>query len=237
MKDSEFSGMEYFGSQPETAKDASLAEVDHSVVYVGLFAHRYGSGITEAEYRRARERGLPCLIYLKDDEVPVKPAHIERDPDKIAKLEALKQELKAQHIVSMFTNPDQLATQVATDLHNFLGRKKPIEKPIGSGPKYHIKIERAQGLTIGDGATVIQHTSGKQGTQPPQPGADQRCADLGENIQETWSLINLHEEQRRLSSDPKEIVRAEREIANLREQLSAYEAEAREFWGATEGNS
>ncbi|MCL4298982.1 MAG: AAA-like domain-containing protein [Anaerolineae bacterium] len=229
MQEAEFSGMEYFGSRPETPKEASLTEVDRSDIYVGLFAHRYGSGITEGEYRRARERGLPCLIYLKDDEVPVKPAHIERDPDKITKLEALKKELKAQHIVSVFTSPDQLATQVATDLHNFLSRKKRTEKPAESGPKYQITIEKAQGLAIGDGATVIQNISGKQDIQSPQAGADQRCADLTENIQETWSLIKLYEEQRRLTSDPKEKRRAEREIANLRQQLAEYEAEARKL--------
>lgn len=229
MQEAEFSGMEYFGSRPETPKEASLTEVDRSDIYVGLFAHRYGSGITEDEYRRARERGLPCLIYLKDDEAPVKPAHIERDPDKIARLEALKQELKAQHIVSMFTSPDQLATQVATDLHNFLSRKKPTEKPAESGPKYQIKIEKAQGLAIGDGATVIQNIPGKQGVQSPQAGADQRRADLTENIQETWSLIKLYEEQRRLTSDPKEKRRTEREITDLRQQLTEYEAEARKL--------
>jgi len=229
MQEAEFAGMEYFGSRPETPRVASLAEVDRSDVYVGLFAHRYGSGITEAEYRRARERGLPCLIYLKDEEVPVKPAHIERDPDQIAKLESLRKELKAQHVVSLFTGPDQLATQVATDLHNFLGRKKPIENPTASGPKYQINIGRAQGLAIGDGATVIQGTAGQEAApaQPVQPGADQRCADLAESIQEAWSLIKLYEEQRRLSSDPKEKRRAEREIVDLREQLSGYETEAR----------
>src|SRR4051812_12058722 len=70
MRDTAFSGMEYFGSRPETPRDVSLAEVDRSDIYIGIFAHRYGSGITEAEYRRARDRNLPCLIYIKDDDVP-----------------------------------------------------------------------------------------------------------------------------------------------------------------------
>jgi hypothetical protein len=121
MRDTAYVGMEYFGSRPETPKEVSLAEVDRSHVYIGIFAHRYGSGITEAEYRRAREQGLPCLIYCKDDSVPVLPIHVEDNPEKRTKLEALKRELKKQHTVSFFEKPDQLATQIVADLHNLLG--------------------------------------------------------------------------------------------------------------------
>src|SRR5689334_2499767 len=63
LRETKFVGMEYFGSRDETTRRASLDEVDRSKLYVGLFAARYGSGITEDEYRRARSRGLPCLIY------------------------------------------------------------------------------------------------------------------------------------------------------------------------------
>lgn len=157
MQETEFSGMEYFGSRPETPREVSLIEVDRSDIYIGLFAHRYGSGITETEYRRARDLGFPCLIYLKDDNVPVILAHIERDAEGITKLEALKKELKAKHTVSFFTSPDQLATQVVVDLHNVLGHTKATkeEASASQSPKYQINIERAQWLAIGDGAQVI----------------------------------------------------------------------------------
>ncbi|MCA9999129.1 MAG: AAA-like domain-containing protein, partial [Anaerolineales bacterium] len=68
MQSTAFAGMEYFGSRPETPKQISLDGVDSSDIYIGIFAHRYGSGITEDEYRRAQAKGLPCLIYLKSDE-------------------------------------------------------------------------------------------------------------------------------------------------------------------------
>ncbi len=67
LRETKFVGMEYFGSRDETTHDASLAEVERSEVYVGIIAGRYGSGITEAEYDRATERGLPRFVYLKDD--------------------------------------------------------------------------------------------------------------------------------------------------------------------------
>ncbi len=63
----------------------SLMEVERCDIYVGIFAHRYGSGITEAEYRRARERNIPCLIYFKDDTVPVPPGYLERDSAAMAR--------------------------------------------------------------------------------------------------------------------------------------------------------
>jgi hypothetical protein len=67
MSGGKFIGMEYFGSRPETNEGASLDEVDRADIYVGIIGGRYGSGITEKEYRRARERDLPCFIYFKDD--------------------------------------------------------------------------------------------------------------------------------------------------------------------------
>src|SRR6516225_214478 len=65
--ETKFSGMEYFGSRPEPTVNTSLLEVDRAELYVAIIGSRYGSGITEQEYRRARERGLDCLVYLSRD--------------------------------------------------------------------------------------------------------------------------------------------------------------------------
>jgi hypothetical protein len=122
MRDTEFAGMEYFGSRAETPRDVSLQEVDACNLYVGIFARRYGSGITEEEYRRAVARGVPVLIYLKDGSIGVPPEFGESDPAKAARLDALIRELKSKHTVSFFKNPDQLATLVVADLHSQMGR-------------------------------------------------------------------------------------------------------------------
>ena len=120
LSDTAFAGMEYVGSRPETPREISLAEVDRCDLYVGIFAHRYGSGITEDEYRRARQCSLPCLIYFKDKDVPVLPAHFESDSAKAERLKALKEELEAKHTFSTFTSPEDLAAKVVTDLHREL---------------------------------------------------------------------------------------------------------------------
>src|SRR5690349_922659 len=120
MRGAEHQGMEDFGSRPETPHDASLAEVDRSDVYVGIFGFRYGSGITEAEYRRARDRSLPCFIYLKDQRSATPATIRDADPAAADRLAALKRRLGEDHIVTFFSSPDELAGRVATDLHNYL---------------------------------------------------------------------------------------------------------------------
>jgi len=109
----QFRGMEYFGSRSETPRDASLAIVDESDAYVGIIGFRYGSGITEAEYRHARERSLPCFIYLKHEPGEVPPEARDADPMAADRLATLKRQLMQDHIVTYFISPDDLARRVA----------------------------------------------------------------------------------------------------------------------------
>lgn len=119
MHETKFVGMEYFGSRDETTRRTSLDEVDRSRVYVGVIAGRYGSGITEDEYRRARELNLPCFVYFKRDS-DIQPEWRDSDPEKAAKLVAFRQELQRNHIITEFTSPGDLAARVTADLHNWL---------------------------------------------------------------------------------------------------------------------
>lgn len=119
LRQTKFVGMEYFGSRDETTERASLDEVDRAQVYAGMLGGRYGSGITEAEYRRARQLKLPCFLYFKDEKT-IAPEWKEQDATKAARLEALKQELRAAHTVQTFGSPDDLAAKVTADLHGWL---------------------------------------------------------------------------------------------------------------------
>ncbi len=224
MQSTTFSGMEYFGSHPETPKEVSLKEVERSEVYIGIYAHRYGSGITEAEYRRAREQNIPCLIYIKDDNAPVVPTHIDREPDKLARLETFKREVKQNHTVSFFSSPDQLATQVVTDLHNLLGSIPSIQVEEGGlrSAKYQINITDSHGINIGDGIRVIQHF-------PSNELNSERQSDLSSSIKQTLDLIKEYENKRRLSDNSKEQQDTEREMADLRRLLQEYRAELDEL--------
>jgi len=125
MREAEFAGMEYFGSRPDKPKEVCLSEVRQCQVYIGIFGARYGSvdpesgkSFTELEYRQARESGIPCLIYIGEGS---RTATGERgDPEGDAKLEALKDEMRKEHVVTFFKNPDHLATKVVLDLYHLL---------------------------------------------------------------------------------------------------------------------
>jgi hypothetical protein len=119
LRETKFVGMKYSGSRAEDTRRTSLDEVDRCQVYVGIFGGRYGSGITEAEYRRARELGLHCHIYFKDED-RIAPEWKEQDPEKAIRLTVLKAELLEKHTITIFTTPDDLATKVTADLHRWL---------------------------------------------------------------------------------------------------------------------
>ena len=132
MQDAGFVGMEYFGSRSGSPGVVSLEEVSHSDIYIGIFAYRYGSGITEEEYRQARKLNIPCLIYFKDEEEPVKRKYVEDDPDRKAKLDSLKSEIQSGNenlTTSSFTNPDNLTAKVVTDVYRLLNSEGLYRRP------------------------------------------------------------------------------------------------------------
>src|SRR4051794_24584352 len=58
----------------ETVRDSCLNDIDGCDVYVVILAYRYGSqpaidnpenlSITQLEYQRARDKGIPCIALL-----------------------------------------------------------------------------------------------------------------------------------------------------------------------------
>lgn len=107
--------MEHLPALNADAIEASLGRlVDEADVYVGIFAHRYGHvpeghaiSITQMEYERAVERGIPRLIFMMHDDVLVLPKDVDRG-DSAVKLEALKARLKKERVVQFFKNPEDL---------------------------------------------------------------------------------------------------------------------------------
>jgi hypothetical protein len=69
--------MENLGARDERPKDECLRLVGESDIFIGIYAHRYGSipkvekkSITELEYQAATEAGIKRLIYMIDENVP-----------------------------------------------------------------------------------------------------------------------------------------------------------------------
>ncbi len=121
--------MEYFGSLPETPKEECLRIVRSCKFYIGIFAMRYGSvdeksgkSLTHLEYEEAQRIGLPSLIYLLNEELqPVLPKHIEFG-EGAEKLQAFKETLCKNHVVSLFTTTNDLVARITRDLPTLVAR-------------------------------------------------------------------------------------------------------------------
>ncbi len=165
-------GMEYFGSLPDTPKDECLRIVRGCRIYVGVFAMRYGSldpttgkSLTHLEYDEAQRVGLPSLIYLIDeDRQPVLPKYVDTG-DSASMLQALKKELRARHVVTVFTSPEDLAAKVTRDVPQ-LASRSGYEVRAGELAKLVSALPRIDWLTdkrfeffkreLGEVATPIQ---------------------------------------------------------------------------------
>lgn len=114
IRDARFVGMEHFGARSEGAVEISLAELDQCDIYVGIIGLRRGSGITEIEYRRALQRGMACLVYQRRE--PAAGGAVALEPPQ----RALRDEMRARHVVVDFDDPRELALRVIADLHRML---------------------------------------------------------------------------------------------------------------------
>jgi Cdc6-like AAA superfamily ATPase len=107
-----------------------------------VFGVRYGSGITEAEYRRARAQQTPCLVYIKK-------TPLEADVDESARdcQQTLLAELRTNryHLVKEFSTADELATLVAIDLHHWLFEEYLIPT-LRAGTAAHATIDDVTSL-------------------------------------------------------------------------------------------
>src|SRR5271166_5276804 len=119
--------MEFFGARAGRPIEICLDEVRKSDLLVVIVGLKYGSlppglGISysQAEYEEGARLGKPCLVYVRDDDVPILPKYVERDPDKLRLLDAWKQTLNTKHTVAKFENWPRLAVQVAADIGHFL---------------------------------------------------------------------------------------------------------------------
>ncbi|MEJ1971749.1 MAG: DUF4062 domain-containing protein [Lacunisphaera sp.] len=122
MEEMRFVGMEFFGNRPDDTHDASIDQVDLCEVFVGIIGFRYGSGITEAEYRRARALGLPCFVYFKREDLS-RPGLRDEDATRAPKLATFKEDLLRGHTVKEFSSPEELAANATADLHNWVAAR------------------------------------------------------------------------------------------------------------------
>jgi hypothetical protein len=115
--------MEFFGARADQPIETCLQEVRASDILVVIVGHRYGSVVanlgvsySEAEYSEGYGQKKPCLVYMRDENVPILPRLMERDPEKLRLLEKWKEVLNSRHTVFSFQDGNRLAVQVTADL-------------------------------------------------------------------------------------------------------------------------
>lgn len=121
-------GMEKFGARSENPLSTCMSELEKAQVYIGIIGMRYGSiepeskkSFTLLEYEHAISLKIPTLIYLIDEEKAViKPIHI--DHENYHALCAFKDQLKHNHTVSFFENPNDLAVKIENDLRQHFSK-------------------------------------------------------------------------------------------------------------------
>ncbi|MBC7821117.1 MAG: DUF4062 domain-containing protein, partial [Planctomycetaceae bacterium] len=117
--------MEHLPAMDANAIQASLDMVDEADIYLGIFAYRYGwvpgfdnpqqISVTEMEYRRAVERGIPRLIFFMHDDHPVRGTDVETG-DGAVKLKKLKDEISSQRVAGFFKSPADLRGLIVDSL-------------------------------------------------------------------------------------------------------------------------
>ncbi len=118
--------MENYVAADQRPVDKCLQDVRSSDVYVGIFAWRYGfipqgydKSITHLEYETARQAGLPCLVFLLEENAPWPVHHVSTGEER-DKIEQLRNKLKNEHTVSFFNNADELSGLVSAAVGNLI---------------------------------------------------------------------------------------------------------------------
>jgi hypothetical protein len=113
--------MEHLPASDDDAIAESMRMVDEAEIYLGILAHRYGYvpkghdiSITEMEYDRAGERGIPRLMFVMHEDHPVRAADVEIEGAE--KLKAFKQRVQAEKVVRFFKSPADLRSEVIDTL-------------------------------------------------------------------------------------------------------------------------
>ena len=122
-------GMEFDSSKAGKDIIASSWEmVDKAAAYFGILSHRYGGvpedsqrnsekrSITELEYRRSIERGIPVYMFLMGDNHKVLREDVEPSEENARKLAVLRHEVRNRSIVAEFDSPLHLKSLILQSL-------------------------------------------------------------------------------------------------------------------------
>src|SRR5258706_13391341 len=136
------------------AVEASLSMVDNADIYIGIFGERYGyvpagydKSISEMEYDRASERGIPRLVFTSGLRFPPDAAAFETTHE-LVRPKAFLDRLRQQQIVSEAESAQEFRTLLIAGL-TALGIRREARKT-ESKPRTLDAGERKKGGADGD---------------------------------------------------------------------------------------
>src|SRR5262245_9925981 len=121
------SAMEHLSARDADAIRVSLEMVDEADIYIGIYAWRYGHipkghdiSITEMEFNRAEERGIPILVFTIHDDHLLTRTMVEADKDAQEKLKQLKERACQGRGRLEFKSPVDLRSHIIQSLSALL---------------------------------------------------------------------------------------------------------------------
>jgi len=138
-------GMETFNARTEDPTKASLREVEECELFVGIYAHRYGTlissskiSVTEQEFDHAVKTSKEIFAFYVDDDYPWPPKVIDKDVEQIKKLKDFKIKIVSHVVPDYFTDKKDLAYKIVSAVKSHFARtdyRVPTpepRRPIGS---------------------------------------------------------------------------------------------------------
>jgi hypothetical protein len=115
-------GMETFTAKNDRGWETITATIDNSDYYLLIIAGRYGEidptwneSWTEHEYEYARAKGIPILVFLRnDDSITVNKA--ERNRLSAERLERFIQKIKDRHLCKRWSTKEHLGQEISVAL-------------------------------------------------------------------------------------------------------------------------
>lgn len=134
--------MDHLAGQDRSASEVSVGMVKDADVYLGIFAHAYGStpdnderSYTEIEFDEAVDLGITVIPFFMNDDHPWPPRLVDKGA-KAEKLERLKEKVKKDRIIQSFGSPEDLRGLVIHALGEF-EKQHATPEDIKKIPDFH----------------------------------------------------------------------------------------------------
>jgi TPR repeat protein len=156
----QFASLTFYCPRSIQPLESAKEEIRRSDVLILILGHLHGviaPGLDiphgEAEYEEGAAAGKRVLVYLRDPDSGLHPAHFERDPARAAQLKAFREKVERVHGAKVFDDIYSLVSMVTHDLWR-LAQESGLKPK--SGPKtVKFKAKASETRKIPMGASLM----------------------------------------------------------------------------------